>query len=86
LRTEIVADPVLLIKIALPAGFIIIEETSAPSAPKAPLIALNLAVPLSDSDEYLSASLIFCALKFEIEMKATNKINNLFIIEFELYN
>jgi hypothetical protein len=29
--------------------------------------------------------LIFCALKFEIEMKATNKINNLFIIEFELH-
>ena len=61
------------------------EETSAPSAPKAPLNALNLAVPLSDSDEYLIASSILCAFKFEIEIKATNKKNNLCIIELGLY-
>ena len=59
LRTEIVAEPVFLMKIALPAGFIATDEISAPKAPNAPLNALNLAVPLRDSDEYHRASSIF---------------------------
>ncbi|MDB2495222.1 hypothetical protein N9X07_03455 [Flavobacteriaceae bacterium] len=81
---EIVAEPVLLTKIALAAGLIATEETSAPNAPKAPLNALNLAVPLSDSEEYLNASSMVCAFPFEIDIHTINKNINLIVIECKI--
>ena len=48
-----------LLKIAEPAGLILIADNSPPKAPKAPDIAENLADPSTLSFEYLNASKIF---------------------------
>ncbi len=73
----------LFIKIAEPAGLILIEERSPPKAPKAPLIALKRAVPLMFSWLNRNASEIFwdCATP---KVKPANKIKMDFFISFQI--
>ena len=60
------SEPWLVLKIAEPAGFILTADISPPSAPKAPLIDLNRAVPNVVPVEYLTASEIFCPYELNI--------------------
>jgi len=52
----------LLLYTPIPAGFRLAEEKSPPSAPNAPPIAVDLAVPPKKFCEYLRASVSFWAL------------------------
>ncbi len=53
----------LLLYTPIPAGFRLAEEKSPPSAPNAPPIAVDLAVPPKKFCEYLRASVSFWALR-----------------------
>ena len=67
-------------KIVLPAGFIDIAERSPPKEVKAPLIALNRAVPSSSSIEYRNPSVRFWA-----ESMPPTKQNPISIIFFFIF-
>ena len=54
----VVKDALLCVKTAELAGFIFTADKSPPRAPNAPPMALNLAVPLTSSLEYLTASVM----------------------------
>ncbi|MPM49047.1 hypothetical protein SDC9_95775 [bioreactor metagenome] len=68
----------------IPAGFVLSEEKSAPSAEKALPIDENRAVPLFIRKEYLSASVSFCA-KVVSETNNPNAMIIVFFITSNIY-
>ena len=63
----------------LPAGLILIPDKSPPSAPNAPLNAVNRAVPCVKFVLYLRASVMFCAEVIDKESTVMIKKTILFI-------
>ena len=67
---------------AIPAGFVLKVETSAPNAPKAPPKAIYLAVPPNVIREYLRASISFWAFNVRVNKVIINIKPIFFIIIF----